>query len=186
MPIEKSILLYNKQIYNGFNNKNKTRSKIWPTKGKTAVEKKRNKGERREQENESHFMCDTCTFSPGPDLHVIHSILFFHLILFYFSLSSPSVIFLRFFSMFGVFVVGDERRFCHRPSAHWANHQYTHYECVCTLYIDRFDWGSILCSSVSWHKPNILPHSLCLIGSVYWPRSFVRSQIHTEKRIKQK
>lgn len=59
------------------------------------------------------------------DLYVIHSILFFHLILFYFSLSSPSVMlssssFLTFFvckwnENGGFFVVGDERRF--KPSS---------------------------------------------------------------------
>lgn len=150
----------------GPNNKNKTRNIISTTK-KTAVEKKRNK---REGEWIPFYVRYVHIFA-CPDLHVIHSILFFHLILFYFSLSSPSVIPSPFFLFWG-FVVGDERRFCHRPSAHSANHQYTHYKYVYAISIDSIE---VQFYAAQFHDTNrkfchihsfALSLSLCLIESV--------------------
>lgn len=99
--------------------------------------------------NESHFMGDTCTFTASLSqflgLYVIHSILFFHLILFFRYRRRLLCFLLHLHFLFSCsnrikmewFVIGDERRFGHRQSAHSANHQYTYYECI--LDIDRFD-----------------------------------------------
>lgn len=161
----------------GSNNKNKTRNIISTTK-KTAVEKKRNK---REGEWIPFYVRYVHIFS-CPDLHVIHSILFFHLILFYFSLSSPSVIPSPFFLFWG-FVVGDERRFCHRPSAHSANHQYTHYKYVYAISIDSIE---VQFYAAQFHDTNrkfchIHSFAFSVSSDLYWPCSFVQSQILAEK-----
>lgn len=145
---------------------------------KTVLKKKRNKGkvEPRARDWIPFYVRYVHNFSRAClHLHVIHSILFFHLILFHFSLSSPSVIpaspspfswmVKRGFLSLAMNV--DYAIVSH--SAHSANHQYTYYDCVYTQYIDRFEWGSILCSSVSWHNAeNSLSLSVSSVLAVFF------------------